>query len=260
MVKRCALFALVACTSALLAAPIVISRSHYFDVTFPDEISGLVLWLDAADASSVGSTGVWADKTAQNNDTSQGTAGYRPTYSATAVNGQPGVDFDGTDDYLIITDDASLQTDTRTIFVVALRDTTSSHDGIMGQLNTGDICFYWQATSGGTAGEFYSSSGGTTYSTTATLSSGSFTAAVRLYTLKFDSSNWTLYVDGSQVDTGAHTTLYDSTDDLALGALRDTGANPFDGKIAEVVWYNTALADDDREGIEAYLNDKYSIY
>jgi hypothetical protein len=63
------------------------------------------LWLDAADAITVttvsGAVSQWNDKSGNTRNASQGTAGYRPAYSATGLNSKGIVSFDGTDDFML---------------------------------------------------------------------------------------------------------------------------------------------------------------
>ena len=63
----------------------------------PAELTGLVLWLDAADASTItlnGSTvSQWGDKSGTGNDVSNATAATQPDYLATGWNGQPTISF-----------------------------------------------------------------------------------------------------------------------------------------------------------------------
>jgi len=62
------------------------------------------LWLDAADASTItesgGAVSQWDDKSGNNHHVVQATVSARPTYSATAFNGQPTIFFDANDDLL----------------------------------------------------------------------------------------------------------------------------------------------------------------
>jgi hypothetical protein len=63
------------------------------------------LWLDAADASTVttvsGAVSQWNDKSGNTRNASQGTAEYRPAYSATGLNRKGIVSFDGTNDFML---------------------------------------------------------------------------------------------------------------------------------------------------------------
>jgi len=74
--------------------------------------TGLRLWLDASDASTVvnGAGGVqtWMDKSGNNFHATQANASQQPALNATALNGRPAVRFDGADDGLVIDDGLSL--------------------------------------------------------------------------------------------------------------------------------------------------------
>jgi len=80
----------------------------------PKTISGLQLWLDAADLSTLrqnsnGTTavalasdpvGYWGDKSGNGRHFIQATAGSRPTINFNQLNGLPALQFDGSDDWL----------------------------------------------------------------------------------------------------------------------------------------------------------------
>jgi hypothetical protein len=61
----------------------------------PAELTGLAMWLDAADASTITLNGSdvsqWNDKSSSGFNASQATAANQPTYSATGFNGKPTV-------------------------------------------------------------------------------------------------------------------------------------------------------------------------
>jgi hypothetical protein len=74
-------------------------------VSSPLDISGCVGWWDASDASTLtldgsGNVEAWADKTSEGNDLTQATPANRPSVTAAAVNGLPAVTFDGSNDTL----------------------------------------------------------------------------------------------------------------------------------------------------------------
>lgn len=70
----------------------------------PRRISGLELWLDAADSSSVttvsGAASQWNDKSGLGRHATQTTANNRPSYSGT-LNGRNVLTFDGTNDSML---------------------------------------------------------------------------------------------------------------------------------------------------------------
>jgi hypothetical protein len=65
----------------------------------PRAIGGLALWFDAFDAPSPGS---WADKSGNGRNASQAAFNNQPEYAASAINGRPGLYFDGINDSLSI--------------------------------------------------------------------------------------------------------------------------------------------------------------
>jgi len=63
------------------------------------------VWLDASDSASLTTVSnrvsEWRDKSGNARHATQTNDSYRPTYSASAFNGKPGLSFDGVDDYLV---------------------------------------------------------------------------------------------------------------------------------------------------------------
>jgi len=85
-------------------------------ITDPSLISGLGLWLDAADSTTLfdadtggslpaadGAVGRWEDKSGSGRNCTQGTPNNRPIRKVAQINGIDAIRFDGTDDRLIIT-------------------------------------------------------------------------------------------------------------------------------------------------------------
>ncbi|MCU0275218.1 MAG: LamG domain-containing protein, partial [Acidimicrobiales bacterium] len=66
---------------------------------------GTLLWLDAADASTItltsGAVSEWRDRSTNARHAAQATAASRPTAPAAALNGRTVIRFDGTDDHVI---------------------------------------------------------------------------------------------------------------------------------------------------------------
>lgn len=71
--------------------------------------ASLIAWWDAGSGvtESGGAVSAWADSVGALT-VAQGTAGNKPTYSATSFRGAPGITFDGTDDYLSVNSTGSL--------------------------------------------------------------------------------------------------------------------------------------------------------
>lgn len=74
-------------------------RPGFADAWSPSSIS-TVLWLDAADASTItkvnGAVSQWNDKSGNGRNVSQATSANRPTYAATGLNGLPTIDWGST--------------------------------------------------------------------------------------------------------------------------------------------------------------------
>lgn len=64
------------------------------------------LWLDAADASTITLNGAtvsqWADKSGNGRNAAQATAASQPTYTLNGLNSKPSINFDGSDDCLLL--------------------------------------------------------------------------------------------------------------------------------------------------------------
>lgn len=83
-------------------------------------LDNLVLHLEADDLSLSNDAAVtsWSDQSTQGNNAAQATGTNQPVYKTNIQNGLPAVLFDGTDDYLEIAADASLQFAAYSVFVL----------------------------------------------------------------------------------------------------------------------------------------------
>lgn len=85
--------------------------------------TGLQLWLDASDASTIvpgpgGGVQTWMDKSGNNFHATQAADAQQPVLNATAMNGRPAVRFDGADDGLVVDDGLNLSARPYTVFTV----------------------------------------------------------------------------------------------------------------------------------------------
>ena len=224
----------------------------------PTEISGLKLWLDADDATTItestSAIDQWNDKSGQGNHVSS-SGSDRPTYVASSMNGKAVVKFDGVGDYL--------------------QRTTFTAGAITGEA-TSFIVFKSPTDGGGTAGTYIMDGGGSgnrTFFTSRTLAENDWQypggtggttdfGVDHICTILWKNATSSyLRIDGVDVLTGTavaatwngitladHYTLGDpsSTDDL-------------DEEIAEVLVYDTELSTGDRDSVETYLANKWGI-
>ncbi len=105
----------------------------------PSDLSGLSLWFDAADSSTVTLSGSnvsnWDDKSGNGNHVTQGTAGNQPTLVNNVQNGLPAIRFDGTDDYMVTSGNVDLTAGYH-IFFVYKKDTQKNFNGLFRIDNT----------------------------------------------------------------------------------------------------------------------------
>jgi len=207
----------------------------------PVGINGCVLWLDGADpkgdASQVtGALADWKDKSGNNNNAQQSDSTKQPTVASAELNGKSVVIFDGSDDTFTFPQVSNA----RTIFWV-LKEKNQSADGSNLHFLLGDTGKY----------DFHRGTGTLWDSTYA--ADGIKSGATRVDQADFDGLN-----NDIPADKYIMVSLVASAD-LAASQVtmdRDLGRN-WDGGIAEIIIYNKALSDADRDSVENYLHNKW---
>lgn len=264
----------------------------------PDDISGLQLWLDASDASTLydattggalvaadGGVARWEDKSGNNRHATQGTAANRPLRKTSQQNGLDTLSFDGSNDQLVIPSSKTyfrfLHYGAATAFVVVRPGTTADPDAAYIIFETGNLStsfsvpggysmFYDDRVSGSRNDNLriFIASGETGGSVTVEAND---TVAANTYgvlsvvsdTLAATASRIFARTNGGSVhSTNTETGTADDVDaqnDLAIGARTSDLLFPLDGNIAEMIMYDSALSDTDRESVENYLMTKWGI-
>jgi hypothetical protein len=218
----------------------------------PSTIAGLTLWLDASDLTGYADgdpVATWPDRSVNGHD---GTApsGNEPLYRTSGVGGQPALDFVNAADYyqFSITNAARYWT----FFFVVDAD-NPSHAGLsyLWDTQTGRIILAQREDTGVIA--YYASA---TWRRTATAPA----AGEQVYEFNLAAGGTAnIYRDKTALTAGL------AYDDRAiggvsrLGSAHNSNANFFDGRIAEVILYNSALGTTDRDTIYTYLADKYGF-
>lgn len=210
-----------------------------------EPVAGMSLWLkaDSLALSDGDPVSTWADESGNGYDaTNTGTA--RPTFKTNILNGKPVIRFDGTNDCL----NTSLTYGTSASIILVATPSAQSNSYVLGTDGGGGAPAIISGFSS-KAFEYYNPSDRETIATSAT---GFHLVEV----LKNSSTSLKGYFDGTEA--------FSITPAAALAnALRIAASNVgdyFNGDIAELLIYPSALSDADRETVEAYLNDKYSIY
>lgn len=222
----------------------------------PDSITGLVLWLDPSDASTLydantggstpsdgGAVGRIEDKSSSANHARQATAGDRPLYRATGLNSLGCLDFISSDFFNL---DSALSPSSYTVFAVVTRAATGrislpvgSSGGFYPALWFTDNKLYQAPRTF----SFFNSSAANT-------STGD-----HVITVDDDGSgNGEIWLDGTSVATGSV-----STGAVSWGYVGRRGSNYHQDELGEVLVYNSRLSVSDRGQVHDYLEAKWGV-
>lgn len=223
----------------------------------PADVSGLLLWLDATDLTTLWQeaarsnqvttdgqeVGAWDDKSGQGNHWTQATDTRLPLYKENFNTSYPGLLFDGSNDFLA--GSMSETADDWTIFAVCIAAGTG---GYIIDWRTGRFIF---GHSGGSL-SFYDGAWSEGDATPSSPSVCTFLADAT------DSTSAT--IDINRVETvAADYTQKVLGNDQAIGAKYNGSTNPWDGYIASILVYNGILASGDIASVEDYLAARYGI-
>ena len=216
----------------------------------PSQINNCQLWLQAEALTSYSdgdSVTTWSDSSGQGHDASQNNVDKQPTYIKESINGRPALRFNGSSQYFSL----PLSTDTtdHTFCVVYNHTTTGGHSNYIFEAQTGRLTLdcaqssspynmRWQDS------DWHSITPATTGS--------------QIVSWVFSGDSGTLYRNGIQIGSDAYTPqLIGGT--VTLGANYQGRSSFFEGDIAEFLYYNRALSEEERNLIETYLNGRYAV-
>lgn len=252
-------------------------------------VSGYSLWLDAADTSTITSSSNavsnWLDKSTNAYNFAQSTAAYKPTTNTRTINSKNVIDFDGTADGLKLTSAATvmnyLSRTATTWFFVGISDSTTtaysafateagstSRTGILYIHNASDKIV--AACDGGDNG-----GGGDNRAIYAVTSTTSVNTNAFYTTVKSDPTNATaasrakIQINAGS-DEGTNTATgtagaYNTENPMTIGYLwdnyggGDTSYYFWNGAIAEILIYPSALSGGDITSVKSYLATKWGI-
>ena len=211
--------------------------------------SGLKLWLDASDGSTIVSDGSgniqqWSDKSGSGNHATQPTAGERPTLASTALNGKPAVRFDGSDDGLVIADSLSLGRPYTVFIVDQYYDTP--HGRTLQSRDTNWLAGKWGDRNAHYAQGWVYEPGAGNHSTAIGEAIGNTSANGSRY-----------YLDGTHVSTG----IGPSASPGRLGFVGEGQSSGEQSKadVAEVLVFDRVLTKGERHDVGYYLGQKYGL-
>lgn len=252
----------------------------------PNLISGLQLWLDAADSSTLfdataggnlvttdgSAVARWADKSGNGRHATQGTVNARPLLKTSVKNGRNVLRFDGSNDIFSVNDLATLFRSARTIFAVA-RTSTGGRNGttqvsqvIINGMGTQFqyLGFEGFPTSTTTSGLITNAGASIWTASTLPYTQGNFVGLTKVvnYTNQWQVQLFSNGTAGAVNQMGVGQNLNQSTA-AYIGAGRPAeGQYDFflSGDISEILFYNTALTTTQRQSVETYLNNKWALY
>jgi hypothetical protein len=232
----------------------------------PTDLSGLIGWFkaDSLALSNGAAVATWTDLAPAPHDLSQATGANQPTYNTNQINGLPAVTFDGTNDSLASAAWAS-PTAGGTIFAVA---NVALVDGASHMLAlhaaTANYTTPWcrmmlRVNSANHLEGIWNAASVVTW---AVSESGTATTGWQRITLTYDQSNVNMLRGDTNVGTKAATgALTSSTQPFLLGSnnVPTTPTELFNGKIAEVIYYNRGLNSTELASVRSYLLGKYGV-
>lgn len=220
----------------------------------PSELTGLQLWLDADDATTItessGSVSQWDDKSGNGNHATQSTASAQPTYGTRFINGKNTLDFAG-DDFLESGFAPALD---RTIAIVSAYDSTSGTKISVGARQTTDERSYIGLNSGDA--RFAAGDAGN-------IDGNAITANTPFVQVGYHNSSFELvhYLNGTRDINTTFGGSIGSGQNYYIGGLNSAGvlnaATSFDGRVCEVVILDSDIDDSNRQKLEGYLAHKW---
>jgi len=218
--------------------------------------SGLAMWLraDQGVTSSGGAVSQWNDQTSNGNNVVPDASGHNPQLVTNAINGEPGISFDGVHQCLTRSSYTGLPTGNsdRTILIVARYD----GPGYGGGLNYGTTSLYHNCITGVSSdGACYIGDwGGGPEFGPSVIETGYL-----IETANSQSGTVSLYNDGGLLGSAAFAYATATSGSIYLGT--DAADNVhIKQTICEIIVYNRALSGGERGLVESYLADKYGIY
>jgi hypothetical protein len=237
--------------------------------------SGLKMWLDANDSSTItlnGSTvSQWNDKSGTGNHVSNGTAGSQPTYQATGFNSLPTVSFDGSNDFLGKSSVVDVPS-TGDLFFGAIfeMDTTNGiWNWIVGHRSAANSSLNGAIAIQRGGGDNQIGCHNTDVADTRIKVDVTSLLVDRIATLgraggsSGNGGSVTVTATGpsgaSYLTSGTQSWTSSSGSFLQIGGRQQSGTNFFDGQISEVIVCNRNLTTAERQSFEGYLAWKWNI-
>lgn len=219
------------------------------------------MWLDAADTRTITGNPVttWADKSGNGRNATSPTGPSVSTY-----NGYPVLAFNGTSQYMISTS-MTVSRNAHTLIAVHVPS------NLTGNFQGNTSLFRFQQASGylvfpyrqGTTSRGYitsadGSGAGSIDFANSTLLENSVTTQLNLIVANIASGNQRVFRNGTQQSSDTEALSAGTTDYLTIGAF-GTGAEFYQGNLAEMIIFSRALTNSEQQQVEGYLAWKWGV-
>jgi len=200
------------------------------------------------------------DLSGNDNDATQGTAANQPVWTANVQGGRYGMVFDGVDDYLVCTSNASLNITSAITILMGIKVESFTAGKYMGLFDKSVTTTSWQsymvADTHLVQWEVYGTTGGVLTGTDAIVAE-----AATLLNLSYDGANSFIYINGGLDNSEASTgSIGVSAQDLWIGTIDQSADNFFHGAITTKAILDVALTTAQRTALESFVNAYYQIY
>jgi len=248
----------------------------------PTSLTGLQLWLDASDASTLydatsggslvaadGGVARWEDKSGNGRHATQGTSGSRPTRKTAIQNSLDVLRFDGSNDFMQRASFSFFNETGFTGFVVARSDETADRRLLTWTIPSDNddygVLALRRDGASPARNQFVFSTGNTAI--TETTETTGFAALTHRVTSGSVSGHRNGNLIGTQsvtaTGTGEGGRNIPTRSVLNIGGLvrpaNPNGVNLFKGDIAEIIWCDSGMSDVSRSAVETYLISKWGI-
>ncbi len=220
----------------------------------PAAVSGMTLWLDSTDATTITKDGsnkvsLWKDKSGSGNNATQSDAAKQPTYSATASGGKAALSFVGESAQNMVIPSAAFSKK-GTSFVVWKADAEPKAFNALICATNHVSWFDSNKVRTGIDKDTYEFTSSTAISST---------NLNNVYIAVADSAatGYKYYLNGNSL-AKIDTSLASLAGTSHIGA-RGGATLPLTGKISEIIYISGSVSDVDRQKIEGYLANKWGI-
>jgi hypothetical protein len=219
--------------------------------------AGLQLWLKADNGASASS---WADVSGNQNNFSQSNSSNQPVFTSNAINGLPAMTFSGSSEYMSGPSGFANLTAGASVFVVTSPTSVVNNARFFdfGNGETSDNIYLSESTTSNLNLYAYNGSTASSVSASSAITTGQFQLLEALDSYPTTAEAF-LYNNAALKASGAIGTLNNIARTGTFVGCDYNKALFFNGKIAEVLIYNTPLSPAQKAAVEGYLFARYAL-